>query len=57
MTGEVSGSTAMIDLAYKGPVAVLKMHHGKASAMDAALCDWHHEAARAVANVGCPGGG
>jgi enoyl-CoA hydratase len=29
----------MIDLAYKGHVAILKMHHGKANAMDAALCD------------------
>jgi enoyl-CoA hydratase len=29
----------MIDFAYKGHVAILKMHHGKANAMDAALCD------------------
>lgn len=29
----------MIDLAYKGHVAILKMHHGKANAMDAALCE------------------
>ena len=31
--------TRVIDLAYKGHVAILKMHHGKANAMDAALCE------------------
>ena len=29
----------MIDLAYKGHVAILKMTHGKANAMDLALCE------------------
>jgi enoyl-CoA hydratase len=29
----------MIDLAYKGHVAILKMTHGKANAMDSALCE------------------
>ncbi len=29
----------MIDLAYKGHVAILKMTHGKANAMDATLCE------------------
>jgi enoyl-CoA hydratase len=29
----------MIDLAYKGHVAILKMTHGKANAMDVALCE------------------